>query len=99
MRTSSLLLVLVSCGMHAWWNFIYKVQKGDQRFIGWSKVAEAVLGLPVVLITVHYTPVSLTALLPLAVVGAALTGMNYLFVGLAYSRGDFSVVYPLSRAS
>lgn len=99
MRTSSLLLVLISCGMHAWWNFIYKVQKGDQRFIAWSKVAEAVIGLPVFLIALRYTPVSLTALLPLAVVGAVLTGMNYLFLGLAYGRGDFSVVYPLSRAS
>jgi drug/metabolite transporter (DMT)-like permease len=84
--------------MHAWWNFIYKRAHGDQVFIGWSKVAEAVLFLPVFVVMLMLHPVDLRVLLPLAVVGAALTGANYVFLGLAYSRGDLSVIYPLSRA-
>jgi uncharacterized membrane protein len=97
-RPLELALVLASCFLHAWWNLIYKRAGGSQIFIGWSKVAEGVIFLPVFVAYLITHEVALADLVPFAVIGAALTGLAYIFLGLAYAAGHMSIVYPLSRA-
>ena len=98
MRLTPLILVLVSCALHAWWNLIYKRAGGSPLVMGWSKIAEIVVFLPAFLVMLWQFPVSLSALAPIAVIGAVLTGANYVFLGRAYASGDLSVAYPVSRA-
>jgi drug/metabolite transporter (DMT)-like permease len=96
-RADSLTLVLISCCLHAWWNFVLKRSQGGQTLIGWSKLAEATVFFPVFVWIAMTRPFSWQTLIPFAVVAAVLTGLNYVFLGLGYSKGDFSLVYPLSR--
>jgi drug/metabolite transporter (DMT)-like permease len=98
MRLTPLILVLVSCALHAWWNLIYKRAGGSPLVMGWSKIAEIVVFFPAFLAVLHQSPISLPALAPLAIGGAVLTGANYIFLGRAYATGNLSVAYPVSRA-
>ncbi|MDQ6830605.1 MAG: EamA family transporter [Gemmatimonadota bacterium] len=97
---TSLLLVLISVGTHAYWNYLLKRSGGGQLFVGLSKIAEVVLLAPVFLFmgaadaAAHFQ-----VLWPLAIVGAALTLTNYGMLAIAYERGDLSLVYPISRGA
>lgn len=98
MQAAPYSLALVSCFLHAWWNFVLKRSKGEQLFIGLSKVGEAAVFLAPFLYAARSTHAPITAFWMLVAVGAGLTGLNYLCLGRAYSIGDLSVVYPVSRA-
>jgi drug/metabolite transporter (DMT)-like permease len=98
MRTLAFTLVFISCFLHAWWNLVYKRAGGSQIIMGWSKIAEVLIFLPAFLLMLHWHPISLAALAPFAVVGAVLTGANYVLLGRAYAAGNLSVAYPVSRA-
>jgi drug/metabolite transporter (DMT)-like permease len=98
MDPAPLILVLVSCVLHAWWNLIYKRAGGSPLVMGWSKIAEVVVFFPAFMVVLHKFPISLSALAPFAVIGAVLTGANYVFLGRAYASGNLSVAYPISRA-
>jgi drug/metabolite transporter (DMT)-like permease len=98
MDLTALILVLISCVLHAWWNLIYKRAGGSPFVMGWSKIAEVIVFLPVFLVVLYRFPVSLSALAPFAIAGALLTGANYVFLGRAYASGNLSVAYPVSRA-
>ena len=96
MPVPSVLLVIVSCFLHAWWNFVLKKAGGTTTFVALSKISEVVLfGIPfLVVLYVEKSPVEWG----LVVVGAALTLLNYVFLGKAYGSGNLSVAYPIARA-
>jgi drug/metabolite transporter (DMT)-like permease len=98
MRLTPLILVLISCGLHAWWNLIYKRAGGSPLVMGWSKIAEVVVFFPAFGAVLYRFPISLTELAPVAVIGAVLTGTNYVALGRAYANGNLSIAYPVSRA-
>ncbi len=98
--TTSLLLVLISVGTHAYWNFLLKRAGGGQLFVGLSKIAEVVLLAPLFLVIGAPDAAAHFQLLwPLAIVGALLTLTNYAMLAIAYERGDLSLVYPISRGA
>ena len=96
-------LVVLSAVMHAYWNYLIKRAGGTTVFVGLSKIAEVVVYAPVCAIVIAlnaggpHAPVSAAAIL--VTVGAALTLANYVALAQGYSRGDLSVVYPLSRGA
>src|ERR1044071_2223823 len=96
-------LVVLSSVMHAYWNFLIKRSGGTVVFVGLSKVAEVIVYLPVfVAVGIAHlgdAPVAHGRAALLIVVGAALTLMNYLALANAYSRGDLSIIYPVSRGA
>ena len=95
-----ILLALAAAITHATWNFLLKRAGGGDAVVGLSKVAEAVVFAPFFVVAMLGTPADhLTRLVPLAVIGAVLTGANYVFLGRAYATGQFSLVYPVSRGA
>jgi len=99
MTTTAILLVILSAGTHAYWNFLLKRAGGTQLFVGLSKVGEVVMFAPLFLVFVAPQVTKLDGLLVLAVVGAAFVLVNYVCLALAYKHGDLSFVYPLARGS
>ena len=100
---STYTVVVVSAVMHAYWNFLIKRSGGTAVFVGLSKIAEAVVYAPVFAVVVMMSSGGLAAPISkaatLVVVGATLTLVNYVALARGYSRGDLSVVYPLSRGA
>ena len=96
-------LVVLSSVMHAYWNFLIKRSGGTVVFVGLSKVAEVAVYLPVFLVVAFLhrgdVPPDRGRATMLIVVGAVLTLANYLALANAYSRGDLSIIYPVSRGA
>src|SRR4051812_14953049 len=91
-------LVVLSTVTHAYWNFVLKRTGGGQVFVGWSKVCEIALFAPLFLVwSGREAWEHAGSLVPLAVVGAALTLLNYALLAAAYRHAELSVVYPISR--
>jgi drug/metabolite transporter (DMT)-like permease len=96
--TTSFLLVFVSAVAHAYWNFLLKRSGGTQVFVALSKVSEAVILLPLLLIASRAELPKLLHEWLLPAVGAVLVLANYLSLSAAYRAGDLSFAYPVSRA-
>lgn len=91
-------LALLSCAVHAWWNYILKRQGGTQVFVGLTKISEAlVFFLPFIICFVDSSTRLGDLYLP-CLIGALFTGLNYISLAKAYSQGELSTIYPLSRA-
>ncbi|MEQ1923392.1 MAG: EamA family transporter [Pyrinomonadaceae bacterium] len=90
-------LVLISAFTHAYWNFVLKQAGGTQVFIGLSKIVEMGLFLVPFVYLVVKNEIALLDYWLFYVVGALLVIFNYLFLGQAYTRGELSLVYPISR--
>ena len=98
MSSVALLLVLVSAGAHAYWNFLLKRAGGTRPFIALSKAAEAVVFLPLFLAVVRGLPAgTLGRVAPYAAVATLLVLASYATLGAAYRVGDLSFTYPLAR--
>jgi uncharacterized membrane protein len=94
---TALALVLASTITHAWWNFLLKRAHGSQMFVGLSKGCEVLLLTPFVVWMVMRTATPVHGVWSLVIVGAALVLLNYAALAKAYSEGNLSVVYPISR--
>lgn len=96
--TPSFLIVFASAVAHAYWNYLLKRNGSTQAFIALSKVSEAVLLLPLLLITSRSELPKLWDHWHLPAVGALLVLGNYLSLSAAYRAGDLAFAYPVSRA-
>ena len=90
-------LILVSCIMHAYWNFLFKKAHDKQAFTGLFLVSATALYFPMFIALrgkLAFPPIGWACVLGTAVVYFAY------FQGLAwaYSSGDLSVVYPVARS-
>jgi drug/metabolite transporter (DMT)-like permease len=96
-------LVVLSAVLHAYWNFLIKRAGGTTVFVGLSKIAEVVVFAPVFAVVLAWhagdPPIDRGFAAALIAVGAALTLANYLALAAAYTRGDLSVIYPVSRGA
>ena len=99
MTATAILLVVFSAATHAYWNFLLKRSGGTQVVVGLSKVGEVVMFAPVFLVLYAPTIRQHEGLTVLVLVGAIFVLANYVFLALAYSRGDLSFVYPVARGS
>jgi uncharacterized membrane protein len=97
MRLIPYILVLVSAFTHAYWNFIFKRERGTQAFIGLTKLTEIALFLVPFIYFISKDEIALLRYWPFYVVGALLVVFTYIFLGQAYKTGDLSAVYPIAR--
>ena len=90
--------VILSAALHAIWNFLLRRAEGSNTVVALSKVAEAVLLLPLAL-TVFLSSggVPWVLFVPAVVVAALLALANYAALTAAYRRADLSLVYPVAR--
>ncbi len=92
-----ILLLLTAAGaVHSTWNLLAKRSLDSQAFLWLALVCAA--GLFAVPFALLYAPFPTQGWLIIAFSGA-LEAVYYLLLGSAYSAGDLSVVYPLSRGS
>ncbi|MGH2515402.1 MAG: DMT family transporter [Ktedonobacterales bacterium] len=96
MRVSLVLLLALAGLIHTTWNLLAK-RSGDTQAFLWLALlaAMALFAAPFVLLR---TPIPPAGWLCVAASGA-LEAVYYLLLGGAYSAGDLSLVYPLSRGS
>ena len=97
MTPSTYLLVVLSAITHAYWNFLLKRSRNGQIVVGLSKLVEAVVLAPFLVIGYAATSVRLADTWILPFVGAILVLINYVALAAAYRRAELSVVYPISR--
>lgn len=92
-------LILISCFMHAGWNLLARRQRRELAFLRRMVIAS---------VPISFVAIGLSALFAysfppkawLCVIGAgAICGFYYWFLGLAYGSSDFTIVYPVARAS
>lgn len=89
-------LVLVSALLHACWNYLAIRSTRKVVFIWWFLLVSAVLYFPMF---VYFRPQTAITQAGWAFIFAsgAIHFFYFYFLGMAYERGDLSLVYPLSR--
>ncbi len=91
-------LVLISALAHALWNLLAKRSEDRLAFLWLLNVSIAVLGAPFIAVAVAGGAVSPAGWL--YVVGTGLLHVAYFStLGLGYTRGDLSLVYPIARGT
>jgi drug/metabolite transporter (DMT)-like permease len=90
--------VILSAALHAIWNFLLRRAGGSNTVVALSKVAEAVLLLPLATaVFLSSGKLPLAQFIPAIVVAAFLALANYVALTAAYRRADLSLVYPVAR--
>ena len=112
MDATALLLVLVSAGCHAYWNFLLKRAGGSHAFVAVSKASEAVVFLPAFVALLLCAPagavdgagstgggatVTGSVIAGYVGVGTAIVLATYAALAAAYRHGDLSFAYPIAR--
>lgn len=93
-----MLPVIVSAALHATWNFLLRRAGGSDLVVALSKVAEAVLLLPIAIVVARSSgAVPWSHFGPVVLVAAVLALANYAALAAAYRRADLSLVYPVAR--
>jgi len=92
------ILILVSCFMHAGWNLLARRQRHElvffRRLLIWCvPLALTAIGIGVLL--PHALPPKAWACV---IASGFICGLYYWFLGLAYRSSEFTVVYPVARA-
>ena len=96
MEAVPLALVLIAAVMHAAWNLLLK-RSGDKSAFAWLGLcATVVLYAPIFFATADAG--EFRAGFGFALVSGTLQGLYLLLMCAAFTEGDLSVVYPLSRA-
>lgn len=90
-------LVGISIFSHAHWNYLVKTSGRKHIFIALSKITASTLLIVPACLMLRATPPELNSL-AFVVTASILTGLNYLFVAMAYDRGELSLIYPVSRS-
>jgi drug/metabolite transporter (DMT)-like permease len=91
-------IVLVAALFHASWSYLAKKSRKKIVFIWWFLLIACVGYLPMFLYfwpQLTVTPIGWACIIATGVLHA----LYFWFMGGAYERGDFSLVYPLSRGS
>lgn len=100
MTLGALALILAAAGLHAWWNLAAKRARSGLPFVGAVGLVIAPLYLVVVAGYVAWWQPTFDGSATGIILVSALLKTGYaLFLQRAYSRGDYSLVYPLARGS
>ena len=95
MPKEALILVFIAAFAHAGWNFVAKRAPRIIPLAWWALVAASLICLPLLL---SRLPVP-GEIWPYALCSAAAEALYFLALAWAYSRGDFSLVYPVARGA
>ena len=91
-------IVLLAALFHAAWNFLAKKSRKKLAFIWWFLLIATIVYLPMFMYFWPGMTVTPTGWVCIVATGI-LHALYFWFMGGAYERGDFSLVYPLSRGS
>lgn len=97
MTPFSLILVLVSAGMHAGWNLLVRDRRDINMFMSITIVATVLL-LPIMLAAEGFMLPVLTVVPWNIFFGGIFLAIYYFGMTRSYRGGDFTVAYPLARA-
>lgn len=95
MTPYALALVVSAGALHATWNLLLKGSRDPLRTGAWSLLVGALLFSPALVAALPVPP----AVWPFVLVSAGLMVLYYAGLGWAYTRGDFSLVYPVARGT
>ena len=95
MPLSALGLLLSAAVLHAGWNLFVKRAGEKQIFTWWALVVGAVCFAPLV----FFGSTLPTRVWPYILGSAVMEAIYYVALTLAYTLGDFSLVYPLARGT
>src|SRR5207237_10376375 len=90
-------LVLLSAVMHASWNLVARRYRANDFFLR-ILVVTAILGLPPAIFLEFTAQPVFPLVWTIVSVSAVFQGIYFWGVSGGYRSGDFTVVYPLSRA-
>ncbi|MCG7852315.1 MAG: DMT family transporter [Methanosarcinaceae archaeon] len=93
-----LTLVIISTFMHSTWNILLRYKGGTQTCLWRMQLSIVVLGaIPAFISLLTYPSITRTAILCLIGSGVS-CGFYYFCLARGYESGDFTTVYPASRA-
>lgn len=93
-------LVITSAFLHAYWNLLAKRAGGGASFVWAMSLTEVVVLLPVLLgVFIIQQPAISAAGVAFTLGSSVLHVLYYLLLTRAYTAGDMSLVYPLSRGT
>lgn len=96
MHTTSILLILLSAICHALWNFYSKSSKDTRILFFWCGLYTAILAIVVFIINKPMIPTPVW----IYILGSAFVHLLYrLFLTQAYTVGEISFVYPITRSA
>jgi drug/metabolite transporter (DMT)-like permease len=95
MTPISLLLILLAAMMHAGWNLLLKQESKKYLASWWASLASLICVWPVL----FFYPFPKPNIWPYALVSGALEAVYMITLASAYYRGDYSLVYPISRGA
>ena len=95
MPISALLSVLAAALLHTGWNLLVKQARDKQLFTWWALVIGAIVYSPLLALS---GPVP-GRIWPYALASAVVEALYFVVLLHAYSRGDFSLVYPVARGA
>lgn len=98
MNAGALALVVLASVFHVTWNVLAKASRDKLVFFWWTGVVGVAMFLPAVLWWQPLPAWSSRIGLGLAA-GAVIRGAYFASLGMAYARGDLSLVYPLARGT
>src|SRR5262245_66223639 len=96
MSLTSIILIVVSAGLHVSSHAAMKRARNRTAFIWWMWFWVALFFLPVLMLTPQRIPGSIWALMG---VSAIFDALYYRSLAKAYQTGDLSIVYPLARGT
>jgi len=95
MTLTTLSLILLAAFMHAGWNLLLKQENEKYIASWWASLAGLICISPVL----FFYPFPQPAIWPYALVSGALEAAYMITLASAYYRGDYSLVYPISRGA
>jgi uncharacterized membrane protein len=96
MSLTSILLIVLSAGLHVFSNVAMKSARNRSAFIWWTWFWVAVLFLPVLVLSSQRIPGTVWILIGIS---AICDSFYYRALARAYEGGDLSIVYPLARGT
>ncbi len=91
----AIVLLMISAGMHAWWNLILKQSPIKYLAMNWQVLLSGAAAL-LALFLVGLPP---SVLWGFAVLSALLEAMYFFLLMYAYTDHDFSLIYPIARGA
>jgi drug/metabolite transporter (DMT)-like permease len=91
----AIILLFLSAGMHALWNFLLKSSGEKYIAMGWQVILSGTFALGCLLVT-GLPP---RAMWGFAIVSAVLEAIYFILLCIAYHDHDFSLIYPIARGT
>ena len=98
MNASAILLILISTFMHAGWNLLARSRRNEHTFFLRLLWSTTIIGLAPFLAAEILLPALPASAWRAVLASGTICGVYFFGLARAYGNGDFTVVYPVSRA-